>query len=115
MPYKVEEGKNTENEKKEAGCDGCGELLSRVLELENELKTSERKRFELINENMALQIKRRASQEEESGTHQELVSLKERMLTKYMLKSQVRRLACRLEALEVPTNWIVVISTLSTL
>ena len=68
-----------------------GELLSRVQELEDELKDSERKRWELIHGNMALQNKLKATREEEGRIHLEMASVKERLLS--VLSSQVRRMA----------------------
>ena len=67
------------------------ELLSRVQELEDELKDSEQKRWELIHGNTALQNKLEATREEEGHIHQEMASLKETLLS--VLSSQVRRTA----------------------
>ena len=66
------------------------ELLSRVQELEDELKKSEQKRMELIHGNIALQNKLKASQEKEGRIHQEMTSLEERLLP--VLRTQVRRM-----------------------
>ena len=62
---------------------GSGELLSRVQELEYKLEDSEQ-------EKMALQNKLKSSQEEEGRVRQEIVSLKEKLVS--VLSSQVRRL-----------------------
>ena len=67
-----------------------GELLSRVQKLEDELKDSERKRWELIHGNTALQNKLEATRKEEGRIHLEMASLKERLLS--VLSSQVRRM-----------------------
>ena len=67
-----------------------GELLSRIQEMEDELKDSERKRLDLIHGNMALQLKLKVSQEEEGRIRQEMASLEEKQLS--VLRSKVRRL-----------------------
>ena len=89
FPCKVEEEKETKYEGKETVA-GSIELLSRVQELEDELKVSERKRFDLIHGNTALQIKLKASHEEEGRLLQEITSLEERQLT--LLRTQVRKM-----------------------
>ena len=86
----MEEGEGTLNEKKGAACNGCSELLTHVQELKGELKESERKRWDLINENMALQNKRRASEEVERDTHQKLVRAEEKLVLLTVMNSQVR-------------------------
>ena len=67
-PLKAEEVKQ--------GDEG-NELLSRVQELEDELKKSEESRF---HDAVALQNKLKASQEELDRVHQEMTSLNERLL-----------------------------------
>ena len=54
---------------------GSGELLSRVQELEDELKDSERKRMDLIQSNAALQKILKAYREQEVRAQQEIASL----------------------------------------
>ena len=66
------------------------ELLSRVQKLEDELKVSENKRWELIHGNTALQNKLKASREEVDHVHQEMTSLEERLLP--VMRAQVRKL-----------------------
>ena len=67
-----------------------GELLSRVQELEDELKDSERVQMDLIEANTALQNKLKASWEEEGRTRQENASLKKKLVS--ALTSQVSRM-----------------------
>ena len=69
------------------------ELLSRVQELEDELKDSEQKRWELIHGNTALQNKLEATREEEGRIHLKMASLKETLLS--VLSSQVRTAVLR--------------------
>ena len=69
---------------------GSSEPLSRIQELEDELELSEQKRRELIHGNTALQIKLKASQEEEGRIRQEMTSLEERVLP--VLKVHVRKM-----------------------
>ena len=59
---------------------GSGELLSRVQELEDELKDSEQKRMHLIQANAALQNKLKTSEEEEGCIRLENASLKEKLV-----------------------------------
>ena len=68
---------------------GSGELSSRVQELEDELKDSERKRMHLIQANTALQNKLKMSQEEEGRIRQEMASLEEKLV--HRATSQVSR------------------------
>ena len=65
---------------------GSGELLSRVQELEDELKDSERKRMDLIQSNAALLKILKACREQEVRAQQEIASLWERLMS-----SNVRR------------------------
>ena len=74
----------------EAATNMYGKQLSHVQVLEDELKDSEQKRMDLIHGNTALQIKLKASQEENDHIHQEMASLQERLLS--VLSSQVRRI-----------------------
>ena len=66
-----------------------GELLSRVQELENELKDSEWKRMDLTHENMALVNHLKVCQEQKDHTEQAMADLKKRLVS--TLSSQVRR------------------------
>ena len=84
------EGTKDVMEENEAVGNVHGELLSHVLELEDELKDSERKRWELIHGNTALQNKLEATRKEEGRIRQEMASLEERLLS--VLSSQVRRM-----------------------
>ena len=84
---------------------GSGELLSRVQELEDELKDSEQKRMDQIHTNMALQNKLKMSQEEESRTRQENASLKEKLV--FGMTSQVSRIELGLEAPDKPPRVLV--------
>ena len=63
--------------------------LSRVQELEDELKDSEEKRMDLTHENMALVNCLKDCQEQKHCTEQEIACLKKRLVS--MLSSQVRR------------------------
>ena len=60
---------------------GSGELLSRVQELDDELKVSERKRMDLIQSNAALQKILKACREWEVRAQQEIASLWERLVS----------------------------------
>ena len=60
---------------------GSGELLSRVQELEDKLKDSERKRIDLIQNNAALQRILKACREQEVRAKQEIASLWERLVS----------------------------------
>ena len=84
------EGTKEVMEENEAVKNVHGELLSRVQDLEEELKDSERKRWELIHGNTALQNKLEATRKEESRIHLKMASLEERLLS--VLSSQVRRM-----------------------
>ena len=57
------------------------ELLSRVQELEDELKDSERKRMDLVQSNTALQMILKTCQEQEVCAQQEIASLWERLVS----------------------------------
>ena len=85
----MEEEAEPDNEGKIKGATGSGELLSRVLKLEDELKNSEWKRMDLTHENMALVNHLKVCQEQKDHTEQEMASLKKRLAS--MLISQVRR------------------------
>ena len=65
---------------------GSGELLSRVQELEGELKDSERKRMVLVQNNTALQKILKACREQEVRAQQEIASLWERLVSLKMRK-----------------------------
>lgn len=54
---------------------GSGELLSRVQELEDELKDSEHKRMDLIHNNTALQNKLKVIREEKASLEGRLLSV----------------------------------------
>ena len=54
---------------------GSGELLSRVQELEDELKDSEDKRMDLIHNNTALQNKLKVIREEKASLEGRLLSV----------------------------------------
>ena len=84
------EGTKEVMEKNEAVKNVHDKLLSRVQDLEEELKDSERKRWELIHGNTALQNKLKATREEEGRIHQKMASLQERLLS--VLSSQVRKM-----------------------
>ena len=60
---------------------GSSELLSRVQELEDELKDSEQKRMDLIQSNTALQKILKACREQEVCAQQEIASLWERLVS----------------------------------
>ena len=63
------------------GRTGNGELLSRVQELEDDLKDSERKRMVLVQNNTALQKILKACREQEVRAKQEIASLWERLVS----------------------------------
>ena len=65
---------------------GSGELLSRVQELDNELKVSERKRMDLIQSNAALQKILKACREQEVRAQQKIASLWERLVSLKVIK-----------------------------
>ena len=77
---------NEEGKIKEAT--DSGEPLSRVQELEGDLKNSEWKRMNLTHENMALENNLKVCQEQKVHTEQENASLKKRLVS--ILSSQVR-------------------------
>ena len=60
---------------------GSSELLSRVQELEDELKDSEQKRMDLIQSNTTLQKILKVCQEQEVCAQQEIASLWERLVS----------------------------------
>ena len=82
FPFKVEEEAVLDNEGKIKEATDSGEPLSRVQELEDELKNSEWKRMALVNH-------LKVCQEQKDHTKQENASLKKRLVS--MLSSQVRR------------------------
>lgn len=95
IPSKVEEEEETMYEGKEKVA---------VQDLGDELKKSEQNRMDLIYVNTALQLKLKASQEEEGRVRQQLVNLEERLLT--MLRSQVRKMAhCYVRGIRHKTIW----------
>ena len=75
IPPKVEEKEQGDTGKEKRDDDN--ELLSRVQELESELKKSEENRF---RDTVALQNKLKASRDEVDRVHQEMTSLKESLL-----------------------------------
>ena len=85
----MEEEAELDNEGKIKEATDSGELLSRVQELEDELKNSEWKRMDLTQKNMALMNHLNVCQEQKDHTEQEMASLKDRLVS--MLISQVRR------------------------
>ena len=85
----MEEEAEPDDEGKIKEATGSGELLSRVQELEDELKNSEWKRMDLTQENMALVNNLKVCQEQKDHTEQEMASLKKKPVS--MLSSQVRR------------------------
>ena len=60
---------------------GSGKLLSRVQELENKLKDSERKRIDLIQSNADLQKILKTCRKQEVRAQQEIASLLERLVS----------------------------------
>ena len=84
----MEEEAELDDEGKIKEATAGGELLSRVQELEDELKNSERKRMNLTHKNMALENNLKECQEQKDHTEQEIASLKKRLVS--MLSSQVR-------------------------
>ena len=83
----MEEEAEREDEGKMKEATGSGELLSRVQELEDELKDSEQKR---MNEIQALENKLKTSKEAEGHLRQENASLKKKLLSEW--SSRVRRM-----------------------
>ena len=75
LPPKVDDEEPGDKGKEERDDDN--DLLSRVQELESELKKSEENRF---HDAVALQNKLKASQEEVKHVRQEMTSLKARLL-----------------------------------
>ena len=84
---------------------GSGELLSRVQELEDELKDSEQKRMHLIQANTALQNKLKTSEEEEDRIQQQMASLEEKLV--HGATSQVSRVELGLDAPDKPPKVLV--------
>ena len=82
---KVEEEAELDEGKIKEATDS-GEMLSRVQELEDELKNSEWTRMDLTQENMTLGNHLKLYQEQKDHTEQENASLKKRLV--YMLSSQ---------------------------
>ena len=89
FPPKVEEEVELDDEGKIKETTDSGELLSRVQELEEELKNSEWKMKDLTHENMVLVNNLNVCQKQKDHTEQEIASLKKRLVS--MLSSQVRR------------------------
>ena len=88
FPPKVEEEAELDDEGKIREATESGEL-SRVQELEDELKNSEEKRIDLTHKNMALMNRLKDCQKQKDHTQQEIAHLKKRLVS--MLSSQVRR------------------------
>ena len=86
----MEEVEESKDEGKQKEASGNVELLVHVQELEDKLKNSEQKMSELIHNNTALEIKLKATQQENDDIRQEMVSLNENNLS--VLSSQVRRM-----------------------
>ena len=86
---KVEEEAEVDNEGKIKEAIDSSELLSRVQELEDELKNSEWKRMDLTHENMALVNHLEVCQKQDERREQEMASLKKKLIS--LLSSQVRR------------------------
>ena len=84
----MEEEAELANEGKIKEATNSGELLSRVQELEDELKNSEWKKTDLTQENVALVNHLKVCQEQKDHTEQENVSLKKKLVS--LLSSQVR-------------------------
>ena len=89
FPPKVEEEAERDDKGKIKEATDSGELLSRVQQLEDELKNSEWKWMDQTHENMALMNRLKVCQEQKDHTELENTSLKERMV--HMLGSKVRR------------------------
>ena len=89
FPPKVEEEAEVDNEGKIKEAIDSSELLSRVQELEDELKNSEWKRMDLTHENMALVNHLEVCQKQDERREQEMASLKKKLIS--LLSSQVRR------------------------
>jgi len=85
----VKEEAELDDEEKIKEATDSGGLLSRVQELEDELKNSEWKRMDLTQKNMALVNHLQVCQEEKDHSQQEMASVKKRLVS--MLSSQVRR------------------------
>ena len=84
----MEEEAELSNEGKIKEATNSGELLSRVQELEDELKNSEWKKTDLTQENVALVNHLKVCQKQKDHTEQENVSLKKKLVS--LLSSQVR-------------------------
>ena len=85
----MEEEVELDDEGKIMEATDSDELLSRVQELEDELKNSEVKRMNLTHKNMALENHLKDCQKQKDHTEQEIASLKKRLVS--MLSSQVRK------------------------
>ena len=90
FPPKVEEEAKLDDKGNRKEATDSGELLSRVQELEDELKNSEWKGMDLTQKNMALVNHLKVCQEQNDHTEQENASLKKRLVS--MLCSQVRKM-----------------------
>ena len=75
LPLKAEEEEQGDKGKEKQ--DDGNELVSRVQELESELKKSEENRF---HDTLAMESKLKASRDEVDRVHQEMTNLKERLL-----------------------------------
>ena len=89
FPPNVGEKVEPDDEGKIKEATDSGEPLSRVQELEDELKKSEWKRMDLTQENTALVNHLKVCKEHKDHTEQEYASLKKRLVS--MLSSQVSR------------------------
>ena len=89
FPPKVEEEAEVDDEEKIKEAIDSSKLLSRVQELEDELKNSEWKRMDLTHENMALVNHLEVCQKQDERREQEMASLKKKLVS--LLSSQVRR------------------------
>ena len=84
----MEEEAELDDEGKIKEATDSSELLSRVQELEDKLKSSEWKMMNLTQQNMALENNLKVCQEQKHHTEQENASLKKRLVS--ILSSQVR-------------------------
>ena len=89
FPPKVEEEAEVDDEEKIKEAIDSSKLLSRVQELEDELKNSEWKRMDLTHEKMALVNHLEVCQKQDERREQEMASLKKKLVS--LLSSQVRR------------------------
>ena len=86
---KVEEEAELDDEGEIKEATDSGELLSRVQELEDELKNSEWKKMDLTQKNMALVNHLKVCKVQKDCTEQENASLKRTLVS--LLTSQVRK------------------------